>query len=228
MTDQALRRADELLSELVELVETARTVPMSSSCILPRERVLDLLDELRETMPPEMDQARRVIATRDAVLHGAEEEAAKAHERATAEADALVADARRRADELARDADAQARLIVEVGRAEHDKLVSNTGVRQAAAEMAASVRAEADHYAHTTRDDAGRYAAKLTGDAQEYADRTLAELAATLQRATATAEQGRAALARRRSEGGSGADSSATVGDPAGDGNNGAGSGISA
>ncbi|MFN2518096.1 MAG: DivIVA domain-containing protein, partial [Jatrophihabitantaceae bacterium] len=99
MTDQSLRRTDELLSELVELVETARTVPMSSSCVLPRERVLDLLDELRETMPPEMDQARRVIANRDAMLHDAHEESTSARERATAEATVLVADAQQRAEE---------------------------------------------------------------------------------------------------------------------------------
>ena len=48
MTDEALRRTDELLSELIEIVETARALPMSTSCVLPRERVLDLLDELRE------------------------------------------------------------------------------------------------------------------------------------------------------------------------------------
>ena len=65
MTDEALRRSDELLSELIEIVETARALPMSASCVLPRERVLDLLDELREVLPPEMDEARTVIATRD-------------------------------------------------------------------------------------------------------------------------------------------------------------------
>ena len=65
MTDQALRRVDELLTELVELVETARTVPMSSSCVVPREHVLDLLDDLREVLPPEMVEARALLAQRD-------------------------------------------------------------------------------------------------------------------------------------------------------------------
>jgi cell division septum initiation protein DivIVA len=220
MTDQSLRRADELLVELVELVETARTLPMSSSCVLPRERVLDLLDELRETMPPEMDQARRLIATRDAMLHEAHEGAAATREQAVGAAHAILADANQRADELARDADVRAHEIVEAGRAEHARLVSATGVHQAAAEAAAAQRAEAkqfdaetraaaerydadlradaEQYAHATRGAADQYAAKLTGDAEEYADQTLAELASTLQRAAATAEQGRTALAQRR------------------------------
>jgi cell division septum initiation protein DivIVA len=213
MTDQTLRRADELLSTLVELVETARTLPMSSSCVLPRERVLDLLDELRETMPPEMDQARRLLAGRDALLRDAEDAARETHERAAAEADALVAEASGRADELTRDAEVRAHEIVEAGREEHGHLVSATGVYQAAADAAeslraeanrydADLRAEAEQYARTTRAEAEQYAAKLTGDAEDYAENTLAELASTLQRTAATAEQGRAALAERRGRGG--------------------------
>jgi cell division septum initiation protein DivIVA len=235
MTDQSLRRADGLLVELVELVETARAMPMSSSCVLPREKVLDLLDELRETMPPEMDQARRLMAARDALLQAAHEEAIAAREKANAAADTIVALATQRADELARDADLRAHEIVEGGRAEHTRLVSATGVHQAAAETAAVVRAEAqqfdtetraaaerfdaqtragaerfdsdtradaEQYAHATRRAADDYAAKLTGDAENYADQTLAELADTLHRAAATAEQGRAALAERRGSAG--------------------------
>jgi F0F1-type ATP synthase membrane subunit b/b' len=220
MTDQSLRRADELLSELVELVETARTLPMSSSCVLPRERVLDLLDALRETMPPEMDQARRVLANRDSMLQDAHEQANQAREGATVEAQAVVAEATHRADQLTGDAEVRAHEIVEAGRAEHADLVSATGVHQAAAETAASLRAEAERYrsdahaaaerydadtradaekyAQATRADADRYAAKLTDDAEDYAERTLAELVSTLQRSGATAEQGRAALAQRR------------------------------
>jgi cell division septum initiation protein DivIVA len=213
MTDQTLRRADELLSELVELVETARTLPMSSSCVLPRERVLDLLDELRETMPPEMDEARRLIANRDALLHDAERAAEHLRDEAAAAAETAVADANGRAEQLLRDADVRAHDIVEAGRAEHGHLVSATGVYQAATQAAelkraeanrfdADIRAEAEQYAQTTRQAAERYAAKLTGDAEEYAESTLAELAATLQRAAGTAEQGRAALAQRRASGG--------------------------
>ena len=51
MADATRARADKLLNELVEVVETARTVPMSASCVVPREHVLDLLDALREALP---------------------------------------------------------------------------------------------------------------------------------------------------------------------------------
>ena len=52
----------------------------------PRERLLDLLDELREVLPPEMDEARTVIATRDRILKDSYERAEQTRHRAVAEA----------------------------------------------------------------------------------------------------------------------------------------------
>lgn len=218
--DESLRRADELLTELIETVETARALPMSVSCVLPRERVLDLLDELREVLPPEMDEARTVIATRDRLLKDAYEAAAESRARAVSEADTLLADAQHRAEQVLGLAEEQASEVLRAARDEHAQLVAATTVHQAAAAAAtalredaenyqaqitaeaqgydAMVRAEADRYAHDGRAEAERYATKLTADAEDYAERTLDELAAVLHRAATTAEQGRATLRQRR------------------------------
>ncbi|MGH8963251.1 MAG: hypothetical protein ACRDWT_19010 [Jatrophihabitantaceae bacterium] len=220
MTDESLRRTDELLSELIDTVETARAVPMSASCVLPRERILDLLDELREVLPPEMDEARTVIARREKVLQEALESAAATRERSVAEADAVLADAAHRAEQVAAEADAISRETIEAARDEHGRLVASTTVHQAAAQAAAALRADAegyhqqltadaqeydarvrgdaDRYAHDARSEAERYATKLTADAEDYAERTLDELAAVLHRSAQTAEQGRSSLAQRR------------------------------
>ncbi len=220
MADEALRRTDELLSELIEVVETARALPMSTSCVLPRERVLDLLDELREVLPPEMDQARTLIATRDRVLREAHEGALSSRERAVAEADTVLADAAHRAEQLIHEAEQRAHHAVEAGKTEHARLVAATTVHQAAAQAAAAlredaeryqaqisaeaqqydakIRSDADRYAHDARVEAERYATKLTADAEDYAERTLGELSSVLHRSAATAEQGRAAIAARR------------------------------
>jgi cell division septum initiation protein DivIVA len=220
VTDESLRRVDELLSELIETVETARALPMSASCVLPRERVLDLLDELREVLPPEMDEARTVIARRDKVLQDAYEAAAATREHSVIDADTVLADAAHRAEQILAEADEQARGMIQAGRDEHGRLVASTTVHQAAAKAAAvlredaeryqaeltneaqqydaRLRAEADRYVHDSRADAERYATKLTADAEDYAERTLDELAAVLHRSAATAEQGRTALAQRR------------------------------
>lgn len=223
MSDQALKRVDELLTELVEQVETARAVPMSSSIVLPRERVLDLLDELREVLPPEMSEARRLVAMRDQVLLEAHADATSARETASATAEVMLADGRAQADQMVHDAEVQAHEIVEAAKSEHADLVSATGVHAAATVAAAQMKVDADEYGTSVREDADRYhletiaeaqryamdirnqadgyAVKLTHDSEAYADRTLAELAGTLQRAATTAEQGRVALAARRAQG---------------------------
>jgi hypothetical protein len=195
-------------------------VPMSASCVLPREKLLDLLDELREVLPPEMDEARTVIATRDRLLKDAYEAAAESRARAVTEADTLLADAQHRAEQTLAAARDEAAAELRAAREEHAQLVASTTVHQAAAAAAAALRADAeqyqaqvtgaaqdydarmradaDRYAADARADAERYATKLTADADGYADRTLDELAAVLHRAATTAEQGRAALRQRR------------------------------
>jgi hypothetical protein len=220
MSDEALRRTDELLTELIETVETARALPMSASCVLPRERLLDLLDELREVLPPEMDEARTLIATRERVLKDAYQGAAESRERAVHDADAVLADAAHRGEQVVAEAEQRAGETIESGRAEHGRLVAATTVYQAAAQAAmalrkeaesynaqvtgeaqeydARVRADADRYTHDARAEAERYATKLTADAEDYTERTLDELSAVLHKAAATAEQGRATLRQRR------------------------------
>jgi hypothetical protein len=220
MTDEALRHADDILTELVETVETARALPMSASCVLPRERMLDLLDELREVLPPEMDEARTLIANRERLLKEAYEAAAQTREHAVAEADTILADARHGAEQARADADAGAAEVLAAARAKHERAVAATTVHQAAAAAATAlregaeryqaqvsakareydelVRAEADRYAHDARAEAERYATKLTVDAEDYAERTLNELSAILHKSASIAEQGRATLRQRR------------------------------
>jgi cell division septum initiation protein DivIVA len=183
VTDHTLARADEVLTELVELVETARTVPMSASCVVPRERTLDLLDALREVLPPEIVQARRIVAEADRLIGEATERAARLQETGAAEAAAALAQAR-----------AEAHRLEEEGRAEHARLVSATTVHQAAQAEASGLVAEARRQAESIRDSAESAAARLTGDARDYAETTLTELAAQLRKLAGTADNGRAAL----------------------------------
>lgn len=189
MTDHTLSRADEVLTELVELVETARTLPMSSSCVLPRERTLDLLDALRELLPPEVSESRRIVAQRDRMLAEAEQRASEIIEEANEQANSLVTAAR-----------VEAHNALEEARAEQDHLVSSATVHQAATEEAARLTEAAEQQAHETRSAAEGYAERLTQDAHSYAERTLSDLVETLQRLTATAENGRAALQRNGAE----------------------------
>ena len=231
MADPTLAHTDKLLKELVEVVETARTVPMSASCVVPREHVLDLLDALRAALPTELDAAQRVLARRDALLVEAAESATRTRreaddaarqirEQAGTQADAIVVDARHQAGEVVRAAEAEAYRTVESAQEEHASLVSATTVHRNAQEVAVRIGSEADDYAEATRAAADRYSVALRADSEGYADRTLLDLMAVLRRAVASAEEGRRALAAQRAESGPpapiGADELAGDPDPAG------------
>ena len=50
------------------MVEEARGVPLSASCVVHRAEMLELLDEAREALPVDFDSARKIIETRDAII----------------------------------------------------------------------------------------------------------------------------------------------------------------
>ncbi|TXQ23070.1 DivIVA domain-containing protein, partial [Escherichia coli] len=53
-------RVFEALDELVAIVEEARGVPMTAGCVVPRGDVLELLDDVRDAIPGELDDAQDV------------------------------------------------------------------------------------------------------------------------------------------------------------------------
>lgn len=108
------------LDEIVRLVEDARAMPMSSSALVNRLEVLELLAELGALLPEQLDQADLLLADREAVVEQGRAEAARIIEQAQEEHDRLVEEtevvqaARERADRVERDARAEAeRLLAE-------------------------------------------------------------------------------------------------------------------
>jgi vacuolar-type H+-ATPase subunit H len=110
------------LDELSALVENARAMPMSASCVVNRGHVLDLLDEVRALLPDSLALADDVLADREDIVAAARVEAdrviADAEERArqlvseheiyraaVAEADAVRADADAEAARMRRETD---------------------------------------------------------------------------------------------------------------------------
>lgn len=90
----AAHSALDMLTQLRDQVEHARSVPMSASCLINRGDVLALLNAIREELPDAIEQAEQVVRT----------SAAKVAE-GQAEADRIVAEARARALELANESD---------------------------------------------------------------------------------------------------------------------------
>ena len=58
----------EKLSAAITMVEEARGVPLSASCVIHRSELLDVLDEAREALPIDFAQAQDLLATREAIV----------------------------------------------------------------------------------------------------------------------------------------------------------------
>ena len=58
----------EKLTAAITVVEEARSVPLSASCVLHRGEMLELLEEVRAALPQDLDSAQKVISARDAII----------------------------------------------------------------------------------------------------------------------------------------------------------------
>ena len=92
----------EKLTSAITLVEEARSVPLSASCVVHRAEMLEILDEAREALPSDFESARKILETRDAIIEearvSAEQMIASIVQIARDEARKILDDARETAD----------------------------------------------------------------------------------------------------------------------------------
>jgi hypothetical protein len=113
------------IDELIEIVEGARAMPMSASCVINRAQVLELLDDLKRGLPEEIEHARQVLADRESVLEEGRREAERMMERTRSERESIIdnTDLSREARGAAERILAQARREAEQTRLEADDYV---------------------------------------------------------------------------------------------------------
>jgi len=58
----------EKLTSAITMVEEARGVPLSASCVVHRGEMLELLDEARAALPNDLESAQKLLAARDAII----------------------------------------------------------------------------------------------------------------------------------------------------------------
>ncbi len=102
------------LEQIEELIREAKSMPLSSSVLVNRDEVLEMIAEMQESLPEEIKRARWIVRDREELLGKAREEGERiveqAHEeqlrmarkeeivaRATTEADRVVSEAEERA-----------------------------------------------------------------------------------------------------------------------------------
>ena len=73
----------EKLTTAISMVEEARGVPLSASCVLHRGEILEVLGGARAALPNDLETARKILASRDSLI-----------EEGRLSAEALIASAR--------------------------------------------------------------------------------------------------------------------------------------
>lgn len=99
--------AESLLTQAIEVVSTAKSMPLSSSVLVSRDEMLDLLEGALSSLPDELKRARWVLADLDALTEQRRREADALLDEVRAEASRLVS-----RTEIARQAKAHAERMV--------------------------------------------------------------------------------------------------------------------
>jgi cell division septum initiation protein DivIVA len=105
------------LAQLEETIRDAKSMPLSSSALVNREEVLDLLHEMQESLPEEIKQARWIVKDREELLAKARVDAEGIVERARdeqvrmARKEAIVQRATEEVERILSEADERARAM---------------------------------------------------------------------------------------------------------------------
>jgi cell division septum initiation protein DivIVA len=67
---------EDVLSTLYEMIQDAWALPLGADkCVVERDKVLDLLDEISNQLPGELKQAKTIVESRNEVITNAKREA---------------------------------------------------------------------------------------------------------------------------------------------------------
>ena len=118
----------QMIDRLEELLNESRPLPFTHNVIVDEDRMLDLIDQMRVSIPEEVKKAQQLLAQRDRLLAQAQEESNRtisiAREKSDmlVERDQLVQSAYTQADQIKAQAEADGQVI----RQEADMYVMDT------------------------------------------------------------------------------------------------------
>jgi cell division septum initiation protein DivIVA len=117
-----------LVDRLEELFNESRLIPLTHNVIVDEDRMLEIIDQMRISIPEEVKKAQQILAQRDRVLAQSQEEAnrtialAKKKSEEVMDRDTIVEGAQTRADQII----AQARADAEAIRRDADEYIIET------------------------------------------------------------------------------------------------------
>ncbi len=127
------RNIEDIIGALYDMVQDARAMPLSGDkCILERDKVLDMLDEIIAGLPGELKQSRTIVESRNELISQARREAETIMRQAQEQAKALVTkeaiyqEAKRRSEELVAQTQNRVNQIRKVGNEYMDDALRRT------------------------------------------------------------------------------------------------------
>ena len=101
------RNTEDIIGALYDMVQDARSMPLAADkCIVERDKVLDMLDEIIAQLPVELKQSRTIVESRNELITQARREAEGILRQAQEQAkqmvtqEAIYMEAKRRSEEL--------------------------------------------------------------------------------------------------------------------------------
>ena len=84
---------EDIISALYDMVQDARALPLGADkCIVERDKVLDMLDEIIAQLPAELKQARTIVESRNELIGQARREAETLIRQAQEQANQMVSE----------------------------------------------------------------------------------------------------------------------------------------
>lgn len=71
-----MKRVEELLQEIQAIMEDAKAVPLTGGkSLIDTEQIMDIIDEIQDSLPSEVRQAKNIVADRSQIISEAKREA---------------------------------------------------------------------------------------------------------------------------------------------------------
>lgn len=127
------RNIEDIIGALYDMVQDARSMPLAADkCILERDKVLDMLDEIIAQLPGELKQSRTIVESRNELISQARREAegilrdAEDKRKQMLTKEAVYAEAKKRSDELVGQTQSKIDQLRKAGNAYMDESLRQT------------------------------------------------------------------------------------------------------
>ena len=124
---------EELISAMYDTIQNARTMPLGpDKCIVERDALLDMLDEISAQLPGELKQSRTIVESRNELINQARHESESIIRQAQEKAkqmvtqEAIYAETKRQCEEMVRQTQARVKELRRVSNEYMDDALRRT------------------------------------------------------------------------------------------------------